>query len=71
MNFQYNCSTTINTGVFFHKKSHFSGSFAILSFCKRFSFGKIYSDKAGKYRTSQVIITGLNVELSKSEEMHI
>lgn len=40
-------------------------------FAKVWVFGKIYSDKAGKYKTSQVIITGLYVELSKSEQRNI
>lgn len=34
-------------------------------------YEKIYSGKAGKYRPSQVIMTGLGVELSKSEERNI
>ena len=42
-----------------------------LVFCKSLGFGKIYSGKAGKYRASQVIMTGLDVELSKSEQRNI
>lgn len=42
-----------------------------LGFCKSLGFVKIYSDKAGKYRASQVIMTGLDVELSKSEQRNI